>query len=55
MNWRVSQTGETGCALNNNDLDEVMSFLANDAGYHPDDGAVWRGKAEIRDASAPQF
>jgi len=41
--------------FNNNDLDAVMSFFADDAEYQPGDGSVHRGSAAIRAAFAPQF
>jgi uncharacterized protein (TIGR02246 family) len=41
--------------FNDNDLDAVMSFFADDAEYHPGDGSVHRGITGIRAAFAPQF
>lgn len=42
-------------AFNVDDLDQVMSFFADDAEYITYDGQHCRGKAEIRAAFAPQF
>jgi uncharacterized protein (TIGR02246 family) len=41
--------------FNDNDLDAVMAFFADDAEYQPGDGSVHRGTAAIRAAFAPQF
>jgi uncharacterized protein (TIGR02246 family) len=41
--------------FNDNDLDAVMAFFAEDAVYAPGDGAEYRGKAAIREAFRPQF
>ncbi len=42
-------------AFNVDDLDQVMSFFADDAEYVTYDGRHCRGKAEIRAAFVPQF
>ncbi|MFP5430754.1 MAG: YybH family protein [Gammaproteobacteria bacterium] len=42
-------------AFNVDDLDQVMSFFADDAEYITYDGRHCRGKAEIRAAFAAQF
>jgi ketosteroid isomerase-like protein len=42
-------------AFNRDDLDAVMSFMAEDAIYDEFNGAVHRGKAAIREAFVPQF
>ena len=42
-------------AFNRLDLDEVMTFFADDAVYDPGDGTRHRGRAAIRRAFAPQF
>jgi uncharacterized protein (TIGR02246 family) len=42
-------------AFNRNDLDTVMAAFADDAEYHPGDGAIHRGRAAIRRAFEPQF
>ena len=42
-------------AFNVDDLDQVMSFFADDAEYITYDGQHCRGKAEIRAAFAAQF
>ncbi|MFD9698744.1 YybH family protein [Lentzea sp. NPDC059081] len=42
-------------AFNDNDLDRVMGFFADDAEYEPGDGAKHRGRAAIRAEFAPQF
>ena len=41
--------------FNDNDLDAVMAFFAEDAVYAPGDGKEHRGKAAIREAFRPQF
>ena len=41
--------------FNDNSLDEVMTFFAEDAVYRPGDGSEHRGKAAIRAAFLPQF
>ena len=42
-------------AFNDNDLDRVMAFFADDAEYEPGDGAKHRGRDAIRAEFAPQF
>lgn len=42
-------------AFNRDDLDGVMSFMAEDAIYDEFNGTVNRGKAAIREAFVPQF
>ena len=42
-------------AFNQNDLEGVMSFLAEDAVYEEFTGAINRGHAAIRAAFVPQF
>src|SRR5262249_17825140 len=42
-------------AFNRNDLDGVMSFLADDAVYEEFNGTINRGAAAIRAAFVPQF
>lgn len=42
-------------AFNRDDLDEVMTYFADDALYATFDGVRARGKAAIRAAFAPQF
>jgi len=42
-------------AFNDNDLEAVMSFLAEDAVYEEFTGAITRGHAAIRAAFVPQF
>lgn len=42
-------------AFNVNDLDQVMTFFAQDAIYRPGDGSEHRGPAAIRQAFEPQF
>jgi ketosteroid isomerase-like protein len=42
-------------AFNQNDLEGVMAFMAEDAVYEEFSGAVSRGKAAIRAAFVPQF
>lgn len=42
-------------AFNRDDLDGVMSFMAEDAVYDEFTGTVNRGKAAIRTAFVPQF
>lgn len=42
-------------AFNRDDLDGVMSFMADDAVYDEFNGTVNRGKAAIRAAFVPQF
>lgn len=42
-------------AFNDNDLDRVMAFFADDAEYHPGDGAAHHGRAAVRAELAPQF
>ena len=42
-------------AFNRDDLDGVMSFMADDAVYDEFDGTVNRGTVAIRDAFVPQF
>lgn len=42
-------------AFNVNDLDEVMTFFADDAVYRPGDGSEHRGPGAIRRAFEPQF
>ncbi|MCR3750668.1 YybH family protein [Lentzea californiensis] len=42
-------------AFNDNDLDRVMEFFADDAEYEPGDGAKHQGRAAIRAEFAPQF
>jgi ketosteroid isomerase-like protein len=42
-------------AFNDNDLEAVMSFLAEDALYEEFTGVISRGHAEIRAAFVPQF
>jgi uncharacterized protein (TIGR02246 family) len=41
--------------FNDNDLDAVMDFFADDAVYRPGDGKEHRGRAAIRKAFEPQF
>ena len=41
--------------FNTNDLDEVMTFFAENAVYLPGDGREHRGRAAIREAFLPQF
>ena len=42
-------------AFNQNDLDGVMSFMAEDAVYEEFTGVITRGHAAIRAAFGPQF
>ncbi|WP_071812799.1 nuclear transport factor 2 family protein [Lentzea guizhouensis] len=42
-------------AFNDNDLDRVMAFFADDAEYEPGDGGKHRGRDAIRAEFAPQF
>ena len=42
-------------AFNRDDLDEVMTYFAEDAVYVPPDGREARGRAAIREAFVPQF
>ena len=42
-------------AFNRDDLDGVMSFMAEDAVYDEFNGTLNRGKAAIREAFVPQF
>lgn len=42
-------------AFNVNDLDQVMTFFAEDAVYRPGDGSEHRGPTAIRQAFEPQF
>ena len=42
-------------AFNRDDLDGVMSFMADDAVYEEFDGTINRGSAAIRAAFVPQF
>ena len=42
-------------AFNQNDLEGVMAFMAEDAVYEESTGAIRRGKAAIRAAFVPQF
>ena len=42
-------------AFNDNDLDAVMSFMADDAVYEEFTGTINRGSAAIRAAFVPQF
>ncbi len=42
-------------AFNRNDLDGVMSFMADDAVYDEFTGTINRGAAAIRSAFVPQF
>jgi len=42
-------------AFNREDLDAVMSFMADDALYDEFNGRQHRGKAAIREAFVPQF
>ena len=42
-------------AFNRNDLDGVMSFMAEDAVYYEFNGTINRGAAAIRAAFMPQF
>jgi ketosteroid isomerase-like protein len=42
-------------AFNRDDLDAVMTFMADDATYDEFNGKRSRGKAAIREALAPQF
>ena len=42
-------------AFNQNDLESVMAFMAEDAVYEEFTGAIRRGKAAIRAAFVPQF
>jgi len=42
-------------AFNQNDLESVMAFMAEDAVYEEFTGAINRGKAAIRAAFVPQF
>lgn len=42
-------------AFNRDDLDGVMSFMADDAIYDEFNGKINRGKAAIREAFVPQF
>jgi ketosteroid isomerase-like protein len=42
-------------AFNDNDLDAVMRFFADEAVYCPGDGSEHRGPAAIRRAFEPQF
>ena len=41
--------------FNTNNLDDVMTFFADDAVYLPGDGSEFRGRAAIRQAFVPQF
>jgi uncharacterized protein (TIGR02246 family) len=41
--------------FNQNDLDQVMAFFAEQAVYRPGDGSEHLGRAAIRRALAPQF
>src|SRR6185503_3348119 len=41
--------------FNENSLDDVMAFFADDAVYRPGDGTEFRGRAAIRTAFEPQF
>ena len=42
-------------AFNVNDLDQVVTFFADDAVYRPGDGSEHRGPVAIGQAFAPQF
>ena len=42
-------------AFNRMDLDEVMTYFAEEAVYEPGDGRVYRGHEAIRRAFQPQF
>ena len=42
-------------AFNQDDLDGMMSFMADDAVYEEFNGTINRGKAAIREAFVPQF
>jgi ketosteroid isomerase-like protein len=42
-------------AFNQDDLDGVMAFMADDAIYDEFNGTINRGKAAIREAFVPQF
>ncbi|HSN15109.1 MAG TPA: nuclear transport factor 2 family protein [Anaeromyxobacteraceae bacterium] len=42
-------------AFNDNDLDRVMTFFAEDAVYRPGNGVERVGRAAIREEFAPQF
>ena len=42
-------------AFNDNDLEAVMSFMADDAVYEEFTGTINRGSAAIRAAFVPQF
>ncbi|HEU5324048.1 MAG TPA: nuclear transport factor 2 family protein, partial [Methylomirabilota bacterium] len=42
-------------AFNQNDLDGVMAFMADDAVYEEFSGTINRGRAAIRAAFVPQF
>jgi ketosteroid isomerase-like protein len=42
-------------AFNREDLDGVMSFMADDAVYDEFNGRLHRGKSAIREAFVPQF
>jgi uncharacterized protein (TIGR02246 family) len=41
--------------FNDNSLDDVMAFFAEDAVYRPGDGNEFRGRDAIREAFRPQF
>jgi hypothetical protein len=41
--------------FNDNSLDDVMAFFADDAVYRPGDGTEFRGREAIRDGLRPQF
>jgi hypothetical protein len=41
--------------FNDNSLDQVMAFFAEDAVYRPGDGKEHRGRAAIQKALSPQF
>lgn len=41
--------------FNDNDLDRIMEFFAEDAVYRPGDGKEYRGRSAIRAAFTPQF
>ncbi|HXJ19214.1 MAG TPA: nuclear transport factor 2 family protein [Polyangia bacterium] len=41
--------------FNTNSLDQVMTFVAEDAVHEPGDGRTHRGRAAIREVLLPQF
>lgn len=50
-----SQVGAYLSAFNRMDLDEVMTYFADNAVYEPGDGSLHSGKGAIRRAFTPQF